>query len=293
MVHKIAFTSLAILFFMTSSVAQELTFGFKAGLNFSRISTEDIEQAGGVDLETFGQNSGFHLGVVVTNKISDFFGLRGEFMFSQKGGRYDFEGDSYLRLLSFSGDDRLIENGFRDMNLNISNAYIDIPLMVYVKPVKWLELAAGANVGVLISSTGAGELLFREESQSEDDAFRGISLDYRFFGDNVGEFVDGSTEVRTIRNTSFELPRTLQAYYDYPNGADTGLFNRLDFGIHASANVFINRSLFVGLRFNYGLTDITNDDVDRSLGEINGSDLILRDDFDRNISLQASIGFSF
>jgi len=89
------------------------------------------------------------------------------------------------------------------------------------------------------------------------------------------------------------LPRTLQAYYDYPNGADTGLFNRLDFGIHASANVFINRSLFVGLRFNYGLTDITNDDVDRSLGEINGSDLILRDDFDRNISLQASIGFSF
>jgi len=152
MVHKIAFTSLAILFFMTSSVAQELTFGFKAGLNFSRISTEDIEQAGGVDLETFGQNSGFHLGVVVTNKISDFFGLRGEFMFSQKGGRYDFEGDSYLRLLSFSGDDRLIENGFRDMNLNISNAYIDIPLMVYVKPVKWLELAAGANVGVLISS---------------------------------------------------------------------------------------------------------------------------------------------
>lgn len=291
--NKLVYTFAALLFCVSNISAQDLSFGFKAGLNFSNISTEDIEQAGDVDLETFGQNSGFHLGVVVNNKITDAFGLRGELLFSQKGGRYEFEGDSYMRLLSFNGEERVIREGFRDMNLNISNAYIDIPVMVYVKPVKWLELAAGVNVAALISSTGAGELIFREQNQVEGDEFRGISLDYRFFGDELGEFIEGDTEIRMINGTSFEIPKNLQAYYEYPEGSETGLFNRFDFGLHASANVFINRSLFVGFRFNYGLTDVTNEEVDRSLGEINGSQFILRDDFDRNISLQASIGFSF
>jgi hypothetical protein len=292
-VNKLVHTFAILLFCLTSITAQELSFGFKAGLNFSHFDTDDIEQAAEMDLESFQQNSGFHLGVVVSNKITDAFGVRGEFLFSQKGGRYEFEGDSYMRLLSFTGEDRLIRQGFRSMNLNISNAYIDIPLMVYVKPIKWLELTAGANVGVLISSTGAGELIFREQGQVEGDEFRGISLDYRFFSDEVGEFIEGDRELRMINGTSFEIPKNLQAYFEYPAGAETGLFNRLDFGLHAAANVFINRSLFVGLRFNYGLSDVTNEEVDRALGEINGSDFILRDDFDRNISLQASIGFSF
>lgn len=290
---RIVYTFAALLFCLTTISAQELTFGFKAGLNFSQFDTEDIEQANGVDLETFQQNSGFHLGVVVNNKINNTFGLRGELLFSQKGGRYEFEGDSYMRLLTFTGEERLIREGFRDMNLNISNAYIDIPVMVYVKPLKWLELAAGVNVAALISSTGAGELVFREQAQLEGDEFRGISLDYRFFSDDVGEFIDGDTEIRMINGTSFEIPKNLQAYFEYPEGAETGLYNRLDFGLHASANIYINRSLFVGIRFNYGLTDVTDEEVDRALGEINGSDFILRDDFDRNVSLQASIGFSF
>lgn len=291
--NKLVYTFAALLFCLTNINAQELTFGFKAGLNFSQFDTDDIEQANGVDLETFQQNSGFHLGVAVTNKITDIFGVRGEFLFSQKGGRYEFEGDSYMRLLTFTGEDRLIREGFRDMNLNISNAYIDIPVMVYVKPLKWLELAAGVNVAALISSTGAGELVFRDQAQIEGDEFRGISLDYRFFGDEVGEFIDGDTEIRMINGTSFEIPKNLQAYFEYPQGAETGLYNRFDFGLHASANIYINRSLFLGIRFNYGLTDVTDEKVDRALGEINGSDFILRDDFDRNISLQASIGFSF
>ena len=78
------------MFCITSISAQDLSFGFKAGLNFSRINTEDIEQSGGVDLESYSGNSGFHLGVVVSNKITDNFGVRGELLFSQKGGRYEF-----------------------------------------------------------------------------------------------------------------------------------------------------------------------------------------------------------
>ena len=130
--------------------------------------------------------------------------------------------------------------------------------------------------------------------RSEDDAFRGISLDFRYFSDEIGEAIpENGTEIRMINGVSLEIPKSIKAYYDYPEGSETGMFNRLDFGLHAGMNFYINRSLFVGARFNYGLTDITNADVDRSLLEKNGDALILRDDRDRNLSIQASIGFSF
>jgi len=290
-VQKIIITSLLILLHTAFVFAQEFSYGFKAGLNFSRISTDDIEQFDGMDLETFDQNSGFHLGIAVTTKFSEIFGARGEFLFSQKGGRYDFQGPSYTNFSSFTGDNIESQTGFRSMNINISNAYIDIPLSLYLRPLKWLEISAGANVAVLISSTAAGEMNFTIDGQAEEDAFRAISLDYRYFKDQRGESIpENGEEIRMINGTSFKIPKTIKAYYDIQSGAETGLFNRLDFGLHASANFYINKSLYVGARFNYGLVDITDNKSDRSLVS---EDLVLRDDIDRNLSMQASIGFSF
>ena len=181
------------------------------------------------------------------------------------------------------------------MNLNTSNTYFDLPVSFYFRPVKWFEISAGANVAVLISSTASGELAFQEISQSEEDAYRGISLDYRYFSDEPGEFeTTNGTEIRMINGISLEIPKTINAYYDYPDGAETGLYNRFDLGIHAGMNFYINKSLFVGGRINLGLRDITNPEVDRALLETDiDNNLILRDDTDRNLSIQASIGFSF
>jgi len=256
MVKNTALTVLFVLFGFSIISAQEFSYGFKAGLNFSKVTTEDIEQFDGQDLEDFTQNSGFHLGAVLHTKFSDYFGVSVEFLFSQKGGRYAYDGPSYSRLNTFLGDEQTTKFGFRTMNLNTSNSYFDIPVAVYVRPVKWLELSAGANVAVLISSTASGDLVFRENSQSEEDAFRGITLDHRYFSDEPG-------------------------------------YNRFDAGVHAGMKLFINSSLYLGGRVNWGLRDITNDNVDRSLQEKDGIDLIFRDDKDTNLSIQASIGFSF
>jgi len=181
------------------------------------------------------------------------------------------------------------------MNLNTSNSYFDMPVSVYVKPVKWFELSAGMNVAVLLSSTASGELIFRENSQSDDDAFRGITLDYRYYSDEPGETADGNigSEVRMINGVSLEIPKTITAYFDYPEGAETGLYKRFDVGVHAGMKFFINSSLFVGGRVNLGLRDITKKEVDRSLQDTDGNTLIFRDDKDTNLSIQASIGFSF
>ncbi len=292
---KFLFSALLLLLSVNFIVAQELSYGFKAGLNFSHFNTTDIEQSNGEDLESFTQNSGFHLGIIVNSKLTELFGARAEILFSQKGGRYEFEGPSYAVLNSFIGEERIFSTGIRSMNLNTSNTYIDIPVSVYFRPASWLEISAGPNVGLLISSIASGELSFQEISQSEDDAYRGISLDYRYFSDEPGEFEEANgTEIRMINGQSLEIPKTINAYYDYPDGFETGLYNRLDFGVHAGLSFFINKSLFVGARVNVGLTDITDSEVDRALQELDDNDeFILRDDNDRNFSIQASIGFSF
>jgi len=292
---KFLFSALLLLLCVNFLVAQDLSYGFKAGLNFSQFNTTDLEQLNGEDLESFTQNSGFHLGIIINTGWTENFGTRAEILFSQKGGRYEFDGPSYAVLNSFIGEERVLSTGFRTMNLNISNTYIDIPISVYFKPTSWFEISAGPNVGLLVSSIASGELSFQEISQSEDDAYRGISLDYRYFSDDPGEFEpDVGTELRMINGQSLEIPKTINAYYDYPDGSETGLYNRLDVGVHAGVSFFINRSLFVGARVNFGLTDITDSEVDRALLGLDDNDeFIFRDDNDRNFSIQASIGFSF
>ena len=130
--------------------------------------------------------------------------------------------------------------------------------MVYYRPAKWIELSAGFNVAWLASSTGAGELVYTDQSQVGEDAFRGISLDYSYFRDEIGEAdIEGTASSANINGSILEIPSTIFAYYDYPEGSETRLYNRFDFGLHASTNFYINGSLYVGVRFNYGLTDIT------------------------------------
>lgn len=295
MVKNTVLSAILIIACISFVSAQSFSYGFKAGLNFSRINASDLEQLNGEDLESYSQNSGFHLGVIVDSKFTDYFGVSCEFLFSQKGGRYDYSGPSYAELNSIVGEDRVTRVGDRSMNLNLSNSYFDIPVSVYVRPVKWFEVSAGVSAAFLISSTASGELEFREMSQSDDDAYRGISLDYRYFSDEIGEAdLDSGSEVRMINGVSLEMPKTQNAYYDYPDGAETGLYNRLDLGVHAGVKFFINKSLFVGGRVNIGLSDITNEEVDRAyLEKDTNNDFIYRDDKDTNLSIQASIGFSF
>ncbi|MBK8853482.1 MAG: hypothetical protein IPN10_05035 [Saprospiraceae bacterium] len=50
----------------------------------------------------------------------------------------------------------------------------------------------------------------------------------------------------------------------------------------------------MGLRYDYGLTDLTNDRMDPSRKSLDENDeFIFKNDFDRHISLQISLGFRF
>jgi len=290
---KNIFTGLILLLAITLVNAQEIGYGFKAGLNFSTIQGESEMDGEGMDLESFKNNTGFQIGGIINFKIVDAFGIRTELLFSQKGGRYNYNGQSYQRLFLTNGDEFMTE-GLKEIDLNITNAYIDIPVMGYVKVNKWLEISAGANIGFLVASSAAGELRYSGNTAAGVEEFV-VSLDYKYFSDAPEEaklLVDEPI-IREVMNQFIEIPRGFGAYYDLSEGDETGLYNTIDLGVLAGINIYLNQGLSLGARMNYGLIDITKNDLDRSQFELNDGQFIYREDMDRNISLQTFLTFSF
>jgi len=272
--------------------AQEISGGFKVGLNFSKFDGDVATDAQGNELETNNYATGFHVGAIVNFGVTDIFGFRTELLYSQKGSEYVFDGPSFLRLYTRQGGDPVVSFGNRREVVTFSNSYIDIPLMTYIR-VGRVEASAGVNAAVLIGSRGQGEITFSGVSAGGQNVNPIIiAIDGSYTADDVTTSGFGSVETRTIDNRTVQVPEVVSAYYD-GNPGDDILFNRLDFGLNAGLNIYINNGLNLGFRMNYGLTDLTNtgQDVDRT--GLDNRMLRLSEDQDRNLSLQASVGFSF
>ena len=286
---KITLLTFFNLLIISNLTAQEFSYGFKAGLNFNNFLSDSEMDANGNELETFTNKTGFHVGATFTLKATELMGVRGEFLFSQKGGKRRFQGDSFYTIQATNNDFPI--EGFRDITVNVSNSYLDIPIMGYVKLFDRLEISAGANVGILISSTGFGSFNFSPTGNIPQINYE---LDYRFGADNAGDFEASATSPSIfIGGDQFQFPRNAGAYYEYPQ--DEGhLYKTLDFGLVGGLAFYMNKGLYISVRLNYGLTDVTNEDADVSWHQRN-TDLsfIKRNDDDRNFSLQTSVGFSF
>lgn len=272
--------------------AQTLSYGFKAGLSLSKIDGPS-EVNNGTELEQNEFANGFFVGGLFRYWITDLVGVKWELLYSQKGTDYIFNGPGY-QILPIDGSGAVTLNGNQQITLNISNAYFDIPLLVYGKFGRF-EIEGGINVGFLISTTASGELIFDGESLagSPVDPFT-LALDYRYRRDNPGE-VDFSLGTRTINvdGTPWDIPAILQAYYQFPEDRGS-VFNTIDFGLNAGLYYYWNQGLFLGARLNYGLSNVIRDDYDVSKVSLDANgDFITRSELDRNISLQFSLGFSF
>ena len=237
--------------------------------------------------------NGFFVGALFRYWITDLVGVKWELLYAQKGTDYNFNGPGYQIIPTESGN-TLDLTGNQRINLSISNAYLDIPVLLYGKFGKF-EIEGGVNVGFLISSTGQGDLSFGGQSQAGSivNAFN-ASLDFKYKRDNPGEvnFNNGTTTIN-VDGVPNVIPQALTAYYQFAE--DRGnYFNTIDIGLNAGAYYFWNQGLFIGGRFNYGLTDVTQDGYDVSRVALDASqNFIPRSDEDRNLSMQFSIGFSF
>lgn len=267
--------------------AQEISGGFKAGLNFAKLSGPS-EMANDRSLEEHGRATGFHIGASVNFKLTDQFGFRTEFLYTQKGTEYRYDGPSYWLFFNQTGDRIFSLDGNRNTNLGITNSYIEIPIMAYGKFGR-IEVSGGLSASLLVSSRASGGLTY---SSQTIDPFA-ITLDFNYRSNELQGSEIEDTDNMIVAGETVAVPRTIGAYYAAFGDTDS-YFNSFDLALNGGLAFYLNQGLYLGFRLNYGLLDQTKmeQDVSRvSLGE--GNNFILRDDNDRNVTIMASIGFGF
>ena len=138
--------------------AQEIKFGFRAGLNLSRFDGPGETDDAGKSLEEYTSNTGFLVGVSAAYPITDYLGVRAEFLYSINGGRRLFESDNAYQKFTTTDSKTVISTGYKRYNVNDFNSYLQLPLSVYGKLWHKVELSSGICPGVIISSTGTGDV---------------------------------------------------------------------------------------------------------------------------------------
>lgn len=280
---------LCLPFFLSAQVSG----GFKTGLNFSKFDGPILEDTNGEPLESSSYTTGFHVGAIVNFRVTDAFGFRSELLYSQKGTNYTYSGDSYLRLYNLVADRNIVLSTDRNTTISVTNSHVDIPLLAYLR-VGRFELAGGVNAAVLLGSVATGEVAFRNVRTAVGQNLEDIVITYdaNYFQDayQVSDFSDSRTI--NIVSTPYVVPNVIGGYYDTSNNEDN-LYRRFDVGLNAQLAFYLNQGLFISTRLNYGLMDVTNESQDIDYRSLNNGQVITRNDFDRNFSLQASLGFSF
>ncbi|MBK6621116.1 MAG: PorT family protein [Saprospirales bacterium] len=295
---KNIFTILFVLALFGAANAQGLAYGFKAGLNFSTLEGDLEKDDKGASVEEFNRVGSFHVGFGFSYGFTERIGARAELMYSQKGARFRYEGTSYEILTSKTGD-LIYSNGTRNTINNVLNSYIDLPVLFYARPLSWLEISFGPSVGLLVSSTGSGSTAFSGKTfliggtpSEKTVPEHSFTLETNYLSDETGEADVSTTTPLTIGSQTVDIPANIGAYYDIPRG-DGSFFNALDLGLNAGLSLYLSPTLYIGGRLNYGLSDVTNNNYEFSQVKLDAQNArIPRADMDRNVSIQASVGFN-
>ena len=274
------------------SQIESIGYGFRAGLSLAKSDGPSELGPNGESLEANKMATGFHIGLQLNYKFGDLMGLRTELLFSQRGTDYLYDGPSYY-LLGRNTLTSVTIGGTRKQSINVSNAYIDVPLSVYYK-LKGFELSGGVNLGLLISSAAGGSIDFAGISPITGNPlvpFK-INLNYNYKSDDGGE-ASTTTQDVSVDGRSYAVPTFIGAYYEFPE-KDKNMFKTLDIGLIGGLSYFLNEGLYLGVRYIHGLGDVDRNEYDISLRELNpDGSFIQRNDENKSKSWQFSVGFSF
>ena len=285
-----------LLFLSVSLQSQEIAYGFKAGLNFSRLDGDSEMDAAGNSVEQEEMATGFHVGAEVKFKFTELMGLKTGLVFSQRGGERRFDGEGFQFFIADS-ENRVKAEGTRRTVVNVTNSYLDVPLTGYALLWERLEIFAGGQISFLVGSNGTGDFSFDGNSVVSNTP---ILIESQLLSHNY--YNDGSPNLEDIQELELftvqadgefiTIPEEVTAYYNFGE-KDGSIYNVLDLGLHAGLSYYFNKGLYTSFTFQYGLLDATRDRYDVSQVMSDGLEYIERDDVDRNLSLQVSIGFSF
>ncbi|MEO6130214.1 MAG: porin family protein [Saprospiraceae bacterium] len=270
---------------------EHIGYGFRAGLSLSKYVGPSELGPNGETLETNKYAGGFHIGVTVNFKFGDLLGLRTELLFSQRGTDYLYNGPTEY-ILERNTLNSIKIKGNRKQSINVSNAYIDVPVTLYYR-IKGFELSGGLNTGVLLSSNAGGSLIISGISPiGTSIPPYTVNLNYNYKKDKAGAY-SSATQTVNIDGKNYTIPTFLGAYYDFPE-KDKNMFKTLDFGLVAGVAYFLNQGLYLGVHYVHGLGDVDRNKYDISFQTLNSDgSFVKRNDINKSRSWQLSVGFAF
>jgi hypothetical protein len=264
-------------------------FGFRAGLSYAVIDGPSEIGPGGEELQKSRMTNGFHIGALMNVKFTDLAGLHVELLYSQRGSERTYDGPSYY-VLGKNTLQSLTIMGTRKQSVSVSNAYLDIPVTAYYK-IGHFEVTGGLHAGILMASTGGGNIQFNYNSAFGETVFD-LNLNYNYKRDEAGE-ASAQTQQVNVDGRNYELPTALGAYYDFESRGKM-YYKTLDFGLVGGISYFLNDNLFLSVRYIHGLGDIDRNEYDISFQSLQGNGAyVQREDKNTSKSWQFSIGFSF
>lgn len=156
---KVLFFAIAIVTFSFAN-AQEVSYGLKAGLNYSNWSFSDS------DMDNFDSRLSFHVGGVVELGLSDKFSVQPEILYSSVGAQMDVS-EAATRAASD--------------NFVYALDYLSIPVMAKYYIADGFSLEVGPQIGVLLSAKAKydGESADVKDSFKSTDFSAGIGAGYK------------------------------------------------------------------------------------------------------------------
>ncbi len=271
--------------------AQGFSGGFRAGLNFITFSG-DKESFEDMEVETMNRTTGFHVGATFAYAFTDLIGVKADLMYSQKGVETVFE-DIPSVIYFYSGmedTDGAPLRGQRTSEVDVVNSYIDIPLTAYYR-FGGLEVEGGFSAGLLIGSRASGGISYSGLASPNGVTSLNVSVDANYLSDEAG-----FRSIGLIGESGLAInePSVIGAYYNHDSSEN--VYRRLDFGLVGGLAYYLNNGLYLGVRYQYGLTDVTKGENDLRVVSDTPSSLeraFNEDDKDYARSFQASVGFRF
>ncbi|MBF4985162.1 PorT family protein [Nonlabens mediterrranea] len=159
---KIALSLILGVFALGVSSAQEIDFGVKGGVNFAKLTGDNVEDADG--------RTGFHVGLTGEYMFNDTFGLQGEVVYSTQGLQTE--------------DEILGQNVEQVLKLD----YINVPVLAkfYIAD-SGFSIDAGPQIGFLVSDK------YEVNGENVDDELNAETIDLSAGGGVAYKFKEGTS----------------------------------------------------------------------------------------------------
>lgn len=278
---------LIILLFCAVPAQAQVKGGIKVGMNLSSIRGPVVNDSTG--RESYRATTGFQVGPFINWKWTPVVGLRAELLYNQAGGRYEFDGVGFNIFRAEDGT-KIVAYGPKKIILNVTNSYLHLPLLVYGR-VGAFQVEAGIRPGLLVSSFGDGKLTFSGTTsggtvvpEMEQELF------FNYLRDKAGDADFNDVKQLILDGKLAKIPQRLKAYFF--EDENKRLYTRFDLDVTVGAAYYFNRSLHIGVRAAFGLSDLTNNAADFDQIKTNGLNLIRSGDKDKLFQISLSVGFS-